>query len=92
MKVSKSIYDVAELLIDSHHGIYIPQFFAEQFADQLTDEEKEDLSDPYNEYYWDTWDNVLNKIFIYEGKEFTLWHDDDLWLVPADATFEIDFD
>ena len=49
------------LVVDGHHGQYIPQIFAEQFPEWFND--INDLQDlligPDSGYYWETWDNVL---------------------------------
>lgn len=74
----------AELLIDGHHGVYIPKLFADMFPEHLFFEEREILkSGPDNETYWQIWEDVLDREFIHpvEGKG-TLYQDEDLWLIP----------
>ena len=55
-----------ELLCDSHHGHFIPQIMARRLFDagwsgiELGDVVELE-ADPYDsEWYWDTWDRVLN--------------------------------
>ena len=80
----------ATLLIDSHHGVYIPKFFAEsEHGKLLTDNERKELSNPESEHYWDTWDDVLNSTFTINGVECILWHDEDLWAIPTTEIDEI---
>ena len=74
-----------ELLVDSHHGQYIPQVFAETvrrdlFGDSISAEDFEIISaGPDQEHYWDAWDSILNSAETNDG--VTLWQDGDLWAV-----------
>lgn len=72
-----------KLLIDSSYGIYICQIFAEMFADQLSQQQRENLSSPDNGHYFDTWVEIEDsKTFIDQnGKEFSLYMSGDLWAV-----------
>lgn len=72
----------AEFLIGSGFGVHIPQMFAATFRSQLSQQQADDLSDPANEFYWDTWDSVLSKTFTIRGKSYTLWTESDLWAIP----------
>ena len=49
------------LVVDGHHGQYIPQIFAESFPEWFDD--INDLQDllmgPESDFYCETWDNVL---------------------------------
>jgi hypothetical protein len=81
----------AELYASDHHGIYIPQYFAEsiqrEYLGGVSDEDMQILLDgPESEYYWDAWDMVLNNAVLTDksGKRWTLWQDGDLWIVPED--------
>lgn len=53
-----------EILADSARGVYIPQHFAETCEPEKWGIDQDDiqtlLADPELEYYWDTWDWVLN--------------------------------
>jgi hypothetical protein len=57
-----------ELIVDSHHGVYVPQVWAQRYGSQAiesanVDEEdvNEILGDPYeNEFYWEAWEQILN--------------------------------
>lgn len=77
-----------ELLIDSHHGQYIPKFFMEQYyeryvtnKDSFSTETINDLKSPDNEHYWESWDFMLSnaRLKADNGKEGYLLHEDDLW-------------
>jgi len=81
----------AELYASDRHGIYIPQYFAESIVREclsgVSDDDVQTLIDgPDSEYYWDSWDVVLNNAVLTDknGKRWTLWQDGDLWLVPED--------
>jgi hypothetical protein len=83
MEENENILENAELLINSANGVYIPQIFAERYPSYLTGEQIDDLSNPDNEHYWETWETVLDNIKItIDGKRFTLHQDDDLWAIP----------
>lgn len=79
-----------ELLINSAHGQYIPQIFAQTFGLPENfinwDEIKEDIeflkSEGSNEHedYWEVWDELINNAKLKSG--FELYQDDDLWAVP----------
>ena len=67
------------LLLDDHRGVYIPQIFAQDFVG-WTGISPEDhatlLKGPYEEGYWDAWDEVLSEArFTEGGKEWTLYQD-----------------
>ena len=74
-----------ELLVDSHHGQYIPQAFAETvrrelFGDSISADDFEIIAaGPDAEFYWDAWDSILNSAETKDG--VTLWQDGDLWAV-----------
>lgn len=75
----------AHLLVDSAHGIYVPQSFAVRYEgwQGITPEDMTILrAGPDNAEYWDTWDSVLQDAFyMLEGRKFYLYHDGDLWAV-----------
>lgn len=79
------------LFCDSSSGIYIPQRFAAEIMPQyltgVTQDQLNELADPDNEFYWDTWDTVLTNAVVVDnntGQTYTLWHDGDLWLLDWD--------
>jgi len=80
-----------ELLVDSHHGIYVPQIFCQTYNDpenfENYEEIKEDMETvakigPDGEDYWYIWDDLLNKIVL-KGNA-TLYIHEDLWAMPED--------
>lgn len=84
----------SELLIDSHHGRYIPQIFAQQFRSYATSASSAEITDedwnillagPYHEHYWDVWSDVLDNCIIKwdTGKEFSLVQNEDVWAIPV---------
>lgn len=75
------------LLVSGSYGIYVPQVFAEKFGENWSLEE-EDLKilkeGPDHEWYWETWEIVLNNARSTckeEGKEYWLQQDGDLWAI-----------
>lgn len=80
-----------ELLCDSHHGVYIPQIMARRLYDAgwagiTLDDVIELESDPYeSEWYWETWEGILNSA-QYTDEKWIVWylyHDGDLFAVTA---------
>lgn len=49
------------LIVDGHHGIYVPQVFAQHFTQQnCADEDWETLkAGPETDWYWESWEAVL---------------------------------
>ena len=83
------------LFADSARGVYIPQYFAEAVDRSIVS--GIDFGDlaylakgPDLEYYWDTWQDVLDKAIIAgrDGKSYTLWQDGDLWLIENGAEYD----
>lgn len=74
-----------ELLVDSHHGQYVPQVFAETIKRELFGEtiSAEDWAiletGPDHEHYLDAWEDVLNSAETADG--ISLYQDGDLWAV-----------
>jgi len=85
--------DRVHLLVDGHHGIYVPKVFSESFVMEkwgLT-EDYSQLTDPENLYYWDTWDEVLRDAEMTDKNGDKWWlhqQDGDLFAVRADFTEE----
>jgi len=51
------------LIVDDHHGIYIPQVFCQQYekTDQVSQTDWNIcLSGPDNELYWEAWESILD--------------------------------
>ena len=77
------------LLLSDVRGIYIPQKFYCVFnlsdwnINSDTVEGIDDLSSPENEFYWDTWEIVLNSAFFIDkdGHKWVLYQDGELWAI-----------
>jgi hypothetical protein len=76
------------VLLNSALGTYIPQNFVEGFdldewSISLSEEDKEIMQDPSNDWYWDVWEEILNnaKYTTADGDVYTLYQDDDLFAV-----------
>lgn len=84
-------YDPEQVLciVDSHHGVYVPQIFARNFSIKDPDDvDSENLKRLYNgpedEYYWEAWESILDLCLItIEGKDYYLHQDGDLFAVPV---------
>lgn len=82
------------LLVNGQHGQYVPQTFAEDCEgwQGISDEDLEVLEDEDvdNEYYWETWEDVLNNAYyMQDGYKYTLWQSDGgLWAVCPDLMTE----
>lgn len=79
-----------ELLLDGHHGVYIPQLFAQYYGDKLKGQQPDIsldidtlLAGPDGEFYWEAWEGILDGEYLDDnGNKFTLYQSGDLWLVP----------
>lgn len=77
-------------MIDNHHGVYIPQKFAELYVDNALPEwhniRNEDIQEllegPSADWYWEAWTNVLDHAEREDGKR--LHQDGDLWVVNVE--------
>lgn len=88
--------DNAECWLDSNRGVYIPQTFAEDFLldcdGRLYKHVKgvsfNDLkilcAGPDTEWYWETWESVLNNVVLVDDKgvEWGIIHSEDLFGYP----------
>lgn len=78
-----------DCIIDNHHGVYIPQIFAQRYRDSIENIEQvvEDViileQGPEHEEYWQAWENVLDNAILKgtDGKEYRLYQDSDLFIV-----------
>lgn len=84
--------DGSKLFYDGNRGQYIPQHFAQDIkrecVEGVSDDQYEILeAGPEHEWYWETWDEVLNNALVvdFDGVKYTLYQDGDVWLVPIDA-------
>ena len=79
----------AQLLVNSGFGVYCPQTAIERLQTNVRSQfEAEDvqtlLEGPEgNEWYWEAWENVLNSRFTVDGKEFQLYHSEDVWIIEV---------
>jgi len=82
-----------ELLIDGHHGVYIPKLFCSHYAENFEGIDKEDIEtclNPDSDWYWESWDNILTNAFVVRnGKKYILWQDCDLFLIAEDEEVEL---
>lgn len=80
-----------ELLCDSHHGQYIPQIMARRIYDagwsgiDLDDVVELEVGPDESDWYWDTWNDVLNSAQFTDenGTVWYLYHDGDLFAATA---------
>lgn len=87
------------LLIDSHHGVYVPKIFAKMVLENQVkvkniDDVKKDIIDLMNidnYWYWDIWADVLDNCILIgiNQMEYTLLQNDgDLWCIPMGYDIE----
>jgi hypothetical protein len=81
MKAAK-FYDVAQLVVDSHFGIYSAQTLNERVNLDISDEDKAILADgPDNEQYIEVWADLSTC----EGGTYHIHQiEGDIWIVPVD--------
>lgn len=84
--------DQIDLLCDSHHGVYIPQIMAPRLlANNWQGIDADDAAQleqgPENEFYWETWERILNNATWRDldnptdDRVWCLHHDGDLFAV-----------
>ena len=85
-----------ECIVNSAHGVFVPMVFAQtvnrgllygvsnETLDYLAKEESME-----DDYFWDTWDSVLNNARItHNGKTYHLHQDGDLFAIDWDNLTE----
>jgi len=88
-----------DLLCDSHHGVYIPQIMGERMAaagwQGLEPDDLQTLAaGPDHEWYWDSWDRILNNAEWRDpdtGETWRLLQDGDLWAYTGELPDGFDF-
>ena len=88
------------LLLDSNRGVFIPRDFATLYLDPemthltikpecvpLVNRCKPVISDPNNEWYWDSWDELIDGLILVDrsGNEWGLFQNGDLWIYRISA-------
>lgn len=82
--------------LNSGRGQYIPRDFAQiinrEFLKNVNPELLDDLAKENSnesEFYWDDWCTILdNAKIVFDGVEYTLHHDGDLWLINYEMMSE----
>ena len=87
--------DYIKCLIDGAAGIYVPQKFINSFEnwDNIDNDDRRSVANgPDNEYYWESWQNILDNATHTDdnGNKWVLYQDDSLFVIRADI--EIDWD
>lgn len=76
------------LLLSDSRGVYIPRDFMQGFDLEAWNicEPDEALNDPYNEWYWEAWQHVLDNAYMIDDKgvRWSLLQDGDLWAIRED--------
>lgn len=81
-----------QVLVDNHHGIYVPQVFVSTYnvnkfgIEEFDPDYQSVLQGPENEWYWESWDAILNKASYTDENGNTLYleHNGDLFLVAEE--------
>jgi hypothetical protein len=88
-------------IVDNHYGIYVPQTFIEWYEkniiwpdDKKIEEVLNDLKNPENEWYWDSWIYVEDNCkLLLDGKIYFINQiDGDLFAIPENEYHLIDWD
>ena len=93
------MFSEMELLVDGHHGVYVPQVFAETvdlklFAGISDEDIQTVLAGPDAEWYWDAWTGILDRA-EYRDSDGNLWllhQNGDLWLYSPDLMSETELE
>lgn len=96
--------DLMILAVDENRGIYAPQQFINYYGGSLicSDNDynvidltlaKDDIiSGPDHEFYWDSWDDIINNCHIIDnGEKYRIYQNGDIWLIPEDMEIPEDF-
>jgi len=84
-------------IVDSHHGVYIPQVATDLLRYAWLNPSQEDLEaiydGPDSGWYWEAWENLLSLPVVLDGDSYFLHlgESGDLFLIPesqADAFFD----
>ena len=84
------------LYLDGWCGVNIPRDFVDStYRKCISGVEQDDLNaclDPAGEWYWEAWDNICRNAVITStnGKQYTLYQDGALWLIPVGAEWPED--
>ena len=85
--------DRINCVVDGARGIYVPQSATTQLdlVDWGIDKETISLLEngPDCEWYWEAWDDVLrDAVNVFDGYEWRLYQDGDLFMVREDYDWE----
>lgn len=85
------------LLLSDARGVYIPRDFAQGFDFEKWGVSEEDATilaqGPDHEWYWETWENVLNTAdFELEGWTYRLHQDGNLWAYCDDLMSDEEYE
>lgn len=79
--------DAVVILLGDFYGINLPMKFSTNLDlslwHGLDNIDLDDLSSPDNQFYWETWQEVLDKAYFIDtqGNQFTLYQDGDLFVI-----------
>lgn len=89
------IMEKMHILCDSHHGVYLPHIWVKNTENiwGIDQEDWDYLSEDDSvdkEYYWETWETILNnaKYIDSDGVVWTLYLDGDLFAIAYDEMTE----
>jgi hypothetical protein len=87
-KLQDILESTCDILYSDAHGIYIPKIASEDchLLFDLSKADKDILSDPENEQYWDTWQECLGAEYKHPetGAKLRLEQDGDLFVIYAE--------
>jgi hypothetical protein len=81
-----------EILLNDTRGVYIPRDFVQGFdmeAWHITDQDMiNDLQEPENEWYWESWESLMNNAYFVdsEGMTWRLYQEGDLFALSDELT------
>jgi hypothetical protein len=89
----------AQCIVNSAFGIYSGQVFAERYQEYFKNQHPDKLEDlnnclegPENEFYYDSFCELLNCTLEIEGKIFCLFQLEDVFMVELDEYYSINWD
>lgn len=94
-----NIQEEAVLIMDSHHGVYIPQLIVTHERNNPQWDwskcNEEDIQACINgtedEWYWEAWNNIEQnvKVFNDKGNEYFLISNEDVWAIPVECVDQL---
>lgn len=99
MKTQDELFAMFEHFVDSHHGIYSGQIFAQSLDFSQVEGISQDdwdilLAGPDHEHYVEVWADELQNVIVKDsnGKRFLVWENEGIFLYPEEIQDQVNWD